>query len=264
MKKVLDQVAEMLERKEIESYSVHQGKIIVEPLSGEEKPLFTNSLGEKFFEGDRVYFVGKLTLRILSQNIDEILFYKENKGTTEIMTKESAEKWIEEHTKKEIEPIKGEIYFCTCKGSGNSYVFRADAGVYKTSHSTSVSMDDNSFSMNPCITPDDDIKTLRLVTEEEKAKLIKAEEEHDKFWSDEKKDFLKLEDVYYKADIRQDLKDISNVVDISMLSDCYDFNMSRLCVFITPNNTILNANSCNMNRLQVNKQTFITLLKNHK
>jgi len=233
----------------------------------EKKPLFTNSLGEKFFEGDMVYFVGKLTLRVLSQNINEIIFYKEDKATTEIMTKESAEKWIEEHTKKEIELVKGGIYIVNPKGD-NPWLFRAKGGDLTFNVLCDNDNGDSCF-IDYTQKLSFDFKLISLATEEEKAKLIKAEEEHGKFWSDEKKDFLKLEDVCYDFESLRDLFEIDNIRKIETLNRKFTIELNnnpkdKTVAIYDGVFTIWNNFIYNKKKVPVDKQTFITLLKNHK
>ena len=64
--------------------------------------LFENSLHERFFVGDFIYQVFKETNTKITCGIDNILkeFYVESETHSEIMTKESAEKYVKEHEVK--------------------------------------------------------------------------------------------------------------------------------------------------------------------
>ncbi len=93
----------------LNSTGVHQRKFAKSieqwEVDNKPKPLFVNTLNERFFKGDKIYWVRKETNTLESGIIDYYCSYelKESKVSSEIMTKESAEKYIEEH--ETIEPL---------------------------------------------------------------------------------------------------------------------------------------------------------------
>lgn len=104
---------------------------------------------------------------------------------------------------------------------------------------------------------------FNLATQEEKAKLIKAEEEHGKFWSDEKGDFLKLEDVYYKAETIQDLKDIIIACPVDLISVGFCFNLYYNLICLDSEIKITSFRELSTNKIKVTKNVFINLLKSN-
>ena len=66
------------------------------------KPNYVNSLGECFYYGDDISYIDKETLKIYNRTMSEGYSYKDSKMITEIMTKESAEKWIEDNKPENI------------------------------------------------------------------------------------------------------------------------------------------------------------------
>jgi hypothetical protein len=64
-----------------------------EEIIEEKKPLYTNSYGTEFFEGDRYYYVGKKTLMIHSDTGNSVN-PKPNALTSEIMTEKECHQWI--------------------------------------------------------------------------------------------------------------------------------------------------------------------------
>lgn len=73
--------------------------------------LFTNSLGEDFFENSVVYWIKKSTNKIFSANISTVLMtgLEDGKTFTEIMTKKSAEKYVKEHEVVVVEMTMEEV-----------------------------------------------------------------------------------------------------------------------------------------------------------
>ena len=67
----------------------------------EKEPLFVNSLGEKFYEGDEVWWVSFYPTKLMNYEINYIspVNFKCSSDSTEIMTEKSAKKWLEEHKK---------------------------------------------------------------------------------------------------------------------------------------------------------------------
>ena len=179
--------------------------------------------------------------------------------------KGSAEKWVAEHKNKEVELIKGEIYFChdfTC-----SRIVRMDTIIDEVKYNSISNISGGGlFRVDEVLNNNNFRKTIRPATEEEKQKLIKAEKEHGRFWSQEKGDYLGLDDVRYKANTRQDLKDIINICPLSLLGT--KFNTCTFCKCVQLFfGVLVNKDHFDAKKNQVipvSKQTFITLLKNHK
>lgn len=101
-------------------------------------------------------------------------------------------------------------------------------------------------------------------TEDEKQTLIKQEEENGGFWNDEKQDFLKLEDVCYKAKTRQELLDIASIAGVEFLSNDFDIRISYPFVQMIDSSFICNSLIAGKGKIEVTKEVFIKLLKNYK
>lgn len=165
--------------------------------------------------------------------------------------------------KKEVELVRGEVYTY----NNGEHIFRfKEHGFYGNIISLYTLRDDNSFYLHCNFS---DMRGIRLATPEEKAKLIQAEQEHGKYWDDEKKDFLKLEDVCYEFDNMLDLVDINNIREIhtwktqtnKMLcknrDELKDYSVALYDGELRTMGNLIH----NTNRISVPKQTFINILK---
>lgn len=158
--------------------------------------------------------------------------------------------------KKEVELVRGEVY--NRKGIIFRYFDEKCTPLAVSSNSAVLFEDCYGFVFNDS----------EIATQEEKAKLIKAEEEHGKFWSDEKGDFLNLEDVYYKAETIQDLKDIIIACPVELISVgfCFHLSFNLICLDsgynkIDKKPKINNLRGVLTNKIKVTKDVFINLLK---
>jgi len=232
--------------------------------------LFTNSLGEKFFEGDMVYWVMKESLRLCCFNINFIRgCCKEGVLTTEIMTKGSAEKWIKEHEEKEVELVKGEWY--TAEWGRDTCVFR-----FKSERLSETKAEQIISVFSQCLPKEFECgsefyvykRDFKKANQEQINQGVKAEEEHGKFWNKEKGDFLKLEDVCYNFTNIRDLVDIDGVREIETFPRKMFYQsvggVEDITLGLYDNQLSIYENLIYNGRVKVDKQTFITLLKNHK
>lgn len=171
--------------------------------------------------------------------------------------------------KKEIELVEGEIYYLRTPDFMNEkyhYIIRYKKTIneklyshsYFSIHNRLLELSDNFFTRNQ------KTNLIRPATPEKQQTLIQAEQENGLYWNDEKKCFdeLSLENVYYKAETIQDFHDVYGVrIDLLDALNA-DYCLDNPYV-VYDDNTIWNRDN-NGNRLQVTKQTFIKLLKNHE
>ena len=107
------------------------------------------------------------------------------------------------------------------------------------------------------------IKEYKEANYEQVKQGIEYERENGKFWSDEKKDFLKLEDVCYKAESRQELLEIANTAGVEILANDFDIDITYPFVQMGDSSSMYNSLFVR-NNTEVTKETFIKLLKNYK
>jgi len=177
-------------------------------------------------------------------------------------------KYVNAEEHKQVELVRGEVY--VCEDGEKLEIFRHNPSEWLNSTridyysllKINKSKINTDFIQNRFIQGIDYIKSLCPATEEEKAKLIKAEEQHGLYWDDGKKDFLKLEEVYCKLD---DLSDLLNIYSIRADFVCEGSTLRmKYCYIGFSEGNFERYYEPMTNRKLVNKETFINILKHRK
>lgn len=175
--------------------------------------------------------------------------------------KSSVYSFIEKSRNKEVELVRGEWYFChhVCF----RYYYTEVCTFENKIHVLSLVNTDLSFYGSSYFYKNKGWEIVEATTEQIK-QGITLERDNGYFWNDEKQDFLKLEDVCYKAKTRQELLDIAILAGAEVLSNDFDIRISYPFVQMLDNSFICNSLSADKGKIEVIKEVFTKLLKNYK
>jgi len=176
-----------------------------------------------------------------------------------------------EEINKKVELVRGQVYWCKSGVFRFSYITKmpcphnSEGCYHKVGYlhfnNNNGGMDDSYFANEDCF------DSINYATEEEKAIFVKSEEANGKFWNDEKKDFLKLEDVYFEALCKDDFNKAYAACPSDLLSGYANFRIDYNIIMIGKAETLYNTKleRCDTkNMTMVGIEVFIKLLENYK